>query len=101
MAKIEDLAQKMDIHGMIIISMTTALAFVAGLFWRDAIQQFIAEVIPEGEGLIYSFGIAVFVTIIAAVIIVVLVKSKDWKNKAVNKAKAKISARKKAKKKKK
>ncbi len=82
MANIEKLAQERNFHGLIVASMVTALAFVAGLFWRDAIQQLITEIIPEGEGLLYSFIVALLVTIIVAIIIIFLVKTQEWKNLA-------------------
>ena len=94
MANIEQLAQEKNFHGLIVASMVTALAFVAGLFWRDAVQQLINEIVPAGEGLLYSFAVAAFVTIVIAMIIIFLMKTQDWKNIAISKAKARIASKK-------
>ena len=100
MASIEKLAQERNFHGLIVASMVTALAFVAGLFWRDAIQQLINEMIPEGEGLLYSFIVAFLVTIIVAIIIIFLVKTQEWKVQAKEKIIARRAVKKSTKKKK-
>ena len=100
MANVEKLAKKLDFHGMIVASMTTALVFVAGLFWRDAIQQFISEVLPEGEGLFYSFAVAMLVTIGVVVTIFVLVKTQNLRAKAREKILARRNIKKPVKKKK-
>ncbi|MFH1328077.1 MAG: DUF5654 family protein [Candidatus Bathyarchaeota archaeon] len=100
MASIEKLAQERNFHGLIVASMVTALAFVAGLFWRDAIQQLITEIIPEGEGLLYSFIVAFLVTIIVAVIIIFLVKTQEWKTRAKERIAARRAVKKSTKKKK-
>ena len=100
MANIQKLAQERNFHGLIVASMVTALAFVAGLFWRDAIQQLINEMIPEGEGLLYSFIVAFLVTIIVAIIIIFLVKTQEWKVQAKEKIIARRAVKKSTKKKK-
>lgn len=93
MVNIQKLAQERNFHGLIVASMVTALAFVAGLFWRDAIQQLINEVIPEGEGLLYSFIVALLVTIIVAVLIIFLVKTQEWKTRAKERITARSAAK--------
>ena len=69
MAAIEEKAKTLDIKGTMITLIVSAFGFVAALFWRDAIKELIADVVPEGEGLAYSFGAAIFVTIIAIIAI--------------------------------
>ena len=95
MASLEKAAEKLDFHGMIIASMSTALAFVAGLFWRDAINQTIDEIIPAGQGLLYSYAVAFGVTLGIGVVIFILVRSKDVTNRLKQKALEKATAGKK------
>lgn len=71
---IDEQAKSLDIRGVIISLIVSAFGFVAALFWRDAIKAFIAEVVPEGEGLIFQFYAAIFVTIIAVVAIFLVTK---------------------------
>jgi len=71
---VEEKAKAFDIKGTILTLIISAFGFVAALFWRDAIQDAIAKLVPEGEGLVYSFGAAIIVTIIAVVVIFVMSK---------------------------
>lgn len=74
MVNIEDQAKKFEIKAVMISLIISSFGFVAALFWRDAIKAFIAEVIPEGQGLFYQFMAAIFVTAIAIVVIFILTK---------------------------
>ena len=71
---IEDKAKAMDVKGVILTLVISSFGFVAALFWRDAVKDLINEFVPEGQGLIYSFGTAVLVTIIAVVVIFLVSK---------------------------
>lgn len=71
---VEEKAQTLDIKGVIITLVVSAFGFVAALFWRDAIKAFIEELIPEGQGLAYQFGVAVLVTVIAVIAIYFVTK---------------------------
>lgn len=72
MAAIEEKAKTLDIKGVILTLIISSFGFVAALFWRDAIKDMIAEIVPEGEGLTYSFAAAIIVTIIAVVAIYIV-----------------------------
>ena len=51
---------------------TSAMGFVAALFWREAIQSFLEQVlnIKPGEGLwLAQFGVALIVTLVAVIIL--------------------------------
>lgn len=69
MVKIEEEAKSFNVKAVMVSLIVSSFGFVAALFWRDAIKELIAELVPEGEGLIYSFGVAILVTIIAVVAI--------------------------------
>ncbi len=69
MATIEERAQELDFKGVMLALIISALGFVAALFWRDAIQEAIDRLVPPGEGLAYSFGVAIVVTAIAVIVI--------------------------------
>lgn len=69
MAGIEEQAKSLNIKAVIISLIVSSFGFVAALFWRDAIKELIAKLVPEGQGLTYSFGAAIAVTIIAVIAI--------------------------------
>jgi len=71
---IEEQAKAMDIKGVILTLIISSFGFVAALFWRDAVKDLIAEFVPEGQGLVYSFGAAILVTIIVVVVIFIVSK---------------------------
>ncbi|MFH1420376.1 MAG: DUF5654 family protein [Candidatus Aenigmatarchaeota archaeon] len=79
MAGLEEHAQKLDFRGLFVTSIITALAFVIGLFWRDAIIGTIDAVLPQGEGLIYKYVAAIVVTLIVVVIAYVLMHAQNIK----------------------
>ncbi len=90
---VEEEAKQLNFEGVIISLIVSAFSFVAALFWRDAIQGLINELVPEGQGLAYQFGTAVLVTIIAVLAIYVLTKHIS---KIDDKLKEKILAKKKS-----
>jgi prepilin signal peptidase PulO-like enzyme (type II secretory pathway) len=65
MATFEDLAKKRDVKGMILTALLTALSFVVGLFWNDAIRSGIETVIPFQERVTAKFMAAFVVTLVA------------------------------------
>jgi len=69
MAKIEEEAKSFNVKAVMVSLIVSSFGFVAALFWRDAIKDLIARLVPEGEGLVYSFGAAIAVTIIAVIAI--------------------------------
>ncbi len=77
MTSLEESAKKLDFRGMMLTSIVTALSFVVGLFWRDAISDTINQIVPGGEGLFYKYLTAIIVTVIVVVIAYVLIKSQD------------------------
>lgn len=77
MASLEEQARKMEFKNMMITLIVAAMGFVAGLFWRDAIMETINQLIPEGEGLIYKYIVAIIATIIIIILIFVLVKLQE------------------------
>ena len=50
MGELEDSIQKMDFRAIVFTAIITALSFVVGLFWRDAITETINQLIPGGGG---------------------------------------------------
>jgi hypothetical protein len=71
---VEEKAATLDMKGVMVSLIVSAFGFVAALFWKDAIQAMIESIVPEGEGVLYQFGAAVLVTIIAVVAIYIVSK---------------------------
>lgn len=65
MVDIEEHAKALNMKAVMVSLIISSFGFVAALFWRDAIQELIDSIVPEGQGLLYSFGAAIMVTIIA------------------------------------
>ncbi|HSB47653.1 MAG TPA: DUF5654 family protein [Candidatus Bilamarchaeum sp.] len=63
-----------EIAERIVTVMTTALAVVAGLFWQTAINDTIKTFIPVSGAWQYEIGVALGVTVAAAVAIYILSK---------------------------
>jgi len=74
MAAFEEHAARMDIKGIVITMVLSALGFLVALQWRDAIKGTIDLFIPAGEGLIYTYTAAIMVTLIAVVVTFVLIR---------------------------
>ena len=85
MVKKEDFeasAKNLDIRGLLISAIVTALAFVVGLFWNDAIKSTIELIIPSGgEKLYYKYVAAIIITITVAVVAYMLYRSQRIKVK--------------------
>ena len=73
MAEIERYAKKLDVRGMVFAALVTALAFVMGLFWNDAIKSTIEELLPKGEGLFYKYIAAIVVTAFVVLAIYIII----------------------------
>lgn len=69
MAKFEEHAKALNIKAVAGTAIISSFGFIIALFWRDAIKELIAKVVPEGEGMAYSFAAAIIVTIIAVIAI--------------------------------
>ncbi|MBI2972093.1 MAG: hypothetical protein HYY37_06755 [Candidatus Aenigmarchaeota archaeon] len=75
----EEAAKKLDIRALLVSSVITALAFVVGLTWNEAIKQTIAQIVPTGESLFYSYLAAVAVTFMAVTVAYFLYRSQEVK----------------------
>ena len=87
MVKKEDFeasAKTLDIRGLFISAIVTALAFVVGLFWNDAIKSTIELVIPSGGGkLYYKYIAAIVVTVSVSIVAYLLYRSQAIKTRDV------------------
>lgn len=77
MASFEEEAAKFNLKGAIITMIMGAFGFLVALQWRDAIKLTIDTFLPGGEGLGYSYLVAIIVTLIAVVVAFILMKVKD------------------------
>lgn len=77
MGELEDSIQKMDFRAIVFAAIITALSFVVGLFWRDAITETINQFIPGGEGLLFKYLAAVIATIIVIIFAYVLIRAQN------------------------
>ncbi|MCD6558016.1 MAG: hypothetical protein J7K31_03235 [Candidatus Aenigmarchaeota archaeon] len=75
MTTIEESAKSLNIRGVFLAAIVSALSFVAALFWRDAISATIDAIIPKGHGLIYKYLAAFIVTILAAISIYLMYRA--------------------------
>jgi uncharacterized membrane protein len=64
MVTLEEAARRLDLRAMLITSIITALSFVVGLFWNDAIRSAIEMALPERDTVAAKFITAVTVTVI-------------------------------------
>lgn len=71
---VEDDAASLNFRNVVATALISSFGFMIALFWRDAVTGAVNKIIPEGEGLTYQFGVAVFVTIIAVVAIFIISK---------------------------
>lgn len=64
-----------DIRKQTLTLMTAALAFVAGLVWRDAITAWLKPILESGDGGAQALTlVAIVITIIAVVATMILTK---------------------------
>ena len=71
----EKTKQLMDLRTLLLTSITSALAFVVGLFWNDAIKSAIEQLVPQGQGLAAKFISAIIVTIIVVIVVYLLFRA--------------------------
>ena len=71
---IEKELKTLNIKTIVTTMILSALGFLVAFQWRDVIKETIEVMIPAGEGLLYKYGVAVLITIIAVVITFVLIK---------------------------
>ena len=64
---LENELKKLNMKTIITTTILSAFGFLVALSWRDAIQKTIDILLPEGEGLLYTYLAALIVTIIAVV----------------------------------
>jgi uncharacterized membrane protein (DUF106 family) len=72
---LDDYVKNADMKGLMFGAIMTALAFVAGLFWNDAIRTAIETIIPPSDKLSAKFMAAVIVTILVIIIGYILIKT--------------------------
>ena len=77
MTSLEESAKKLDVRTMMISATVTALAFVVGLFWNDAIRSTIEQIIPKQESLFYKYAAAVSVTVAVVIVAYLLYRSQE------------------------
>ncbi|MBI4020939.1 MAG: hypothetical protein HY369_01720 [Candidatus Aenigmarchaeota archaeon] len=70
----EEHVRKGDIKALVITMIMSALGFLVALQWRDAIQLTIERVVPQGEGLAYTYVASAVVTVVAVVVALVLIR---------------------------
>ncbi len=83
----EKTKQLMDIRTLMLASITSALAFVVGLFWNDAIKSAIEEFLPRGEGIAAKFVSAVIVTVLVVVVVYLLFRAMRIAGKQIKEVK--------------
>ena len=74
MASFEEQAASLNIKGIIITMILSALGFLVALSWRDVIKETIEMFLPKGEGLIWKYISAISITIIAVIATIILIK---------------------------
>ena len=77
MAKFEEEVKQLNIKAALSTLVVSSFGFVAALFWRDAIRDFLDLIIPAWQGVVYSFVAAIIVTIMAIVTIYLLSKAES------------------------
>lgn len=90
--KLEEAAKSLDIRSLFISAIVTALAFVVGLFWNDAIRSAIEQIIPTGEKLYYKFIAAVLVTFAVVIVSYLLYRSQKLRVQDIGKVVAREHA---------
>jgi len=85
MTSLEEQIKQKDFFGIMVASIITALAFVAGLFWRDAVKDTINIILPKGQGLMYEYIAAIVATAFVIFVGYILVKAKEKKDEAIQK----------------
>lgn len=65
--------QLSDIRTLTLYSIITAMAFVVGLFWNEAIKATIEQIIPQGDTLPYKYLAAIIVTIVVVIFVYIII----------------------------
>src|SRR3989338_768629 len=74
--EVEEKIKKMaDFRTLLVTSVITAMGFVVGLFWNDALKETIVQIVPQGDALYYKYIGAVIVTVVVAVASYLLYRS--------------------------
>lgn len=71
---LEQELKELKIKTIVIATILSAFGFLVALSWRDAIQKTIDLLLPEGEGLFYTYLAAILVTIIAVIATYILLQ---------------------------
>ncbi|HDD45949.1 MAG TPA: hypothetical protein ENG42_00590 [Candidatus Aenigmarchaeota archaeon] len=74
MAKFEEEVEKLNIKGIIITMVLSALGFLVAFSWRDAIKETIELFLPKSEGLLWKYISAIIITAIAVITSYILIK---------------------------
>jgi short subunit fatty acids transporter len=82
---LEDEIKKADFRSIVYTAIITALAFVVGLFWRDAITATIDQIIPKGESLFYKYAAALAVTVIVIIAVYIMLHAQKVANEKLAK----------------
>ena len=77
MATFEEHAKKRDVKGMMLTAIITALSFVVGLFWNDAIRAGIEQIIPLQQRVSAKFLAAIFVTLLVIVVGYLIIRTTE------------------------
>tara|TARA_B110000438_G_C15559102_1_gene540315 strand:+ start:286 stop:573 length:288 start_codon:yes stop_codon:yes gene_type:complete len=67
MSDFKDNIEKLNIRGIIMSSVMTAFGLVVALSWKDAINELVASIIPEGAN---SSLLGMFITALAVTLLV-------------------------------
>jgi len=76
MATLAEHAKEFDIVAIMTTAIVTALAFVVGLFWNDAIRSAIEFLLPAQDAVWGKFAAAIVVTVAVAVVIYSIYRTK-------------------------
>ena len=71
---VEDAAANMNFRNVVATALISSFGFLIALFWRDAVTATINRFLPEGEGLLYQYMMAVLVTVLAVIVIFIIAK---------------------------
>jgi Na+/H+-dicarboxylate symporter len=71
----EESRHLMGFRALLLTSITSALAFVVGLFWNDAIKSAIEQLVPKGHDIAAKFISAIMVTMIVVITVYLLFRA--------------------------
>ena len=71
----EKMRKAADFRTLLLASVVSALTFVTGLCWNDAIKSAIEKIVPTADSTFYKFVAAIIVTVIAAALVYLLLHS--------------------------